>query len=339
MGRHVCGMVMVLVVVCAATLSWGQTAQDALSMLKEAHELQQKAKSQGDLEKAMQKYEQALSAFSKIGKKTGEAVCLNNIGLVYKSWGQYAKALEYYEKSLEITRKIGDTKQEGVTLNNIAGVYDSWGQYTTALEYYEKALEIMKKIGDVKGQGYTLNGIGWVYESWGQYAKALEYYEKALAIHKKVGNAKEEGKVGGLSFARLPLTGDLANDLNASFKGSCTVFTGLKASKETFLKDVAPRLDDYSKVVFATHGYFGKGLPGINEPVLVFTLVPPGTDGYLRMSEVMGLKMNADMVALTACQTGLGKELSGEGVMSMGRAFHSVCGSEGCSHESLGGAG
>jgi len=71
----------------------------------------------------------------------------------------------------------------------------------------------------------------------------------------------------------------------------------------------------------------------------VFTLVPPGTDGYLRMSEVMGLKMNADMVALTACQTGLGKELSGEGVMSMGRAFHSVCGSEGCSHESLGGAG
>ena len=94
MGRHVCGMVMVLVVVCAATLSWGQTSQDALSMLKEAHELQQKAKSQGDLEKAMQKYEQALSAFSKIGKKTGEAVCLNNIGLVYKSWGQYAKALE-----------------------------------------------------------------------------------------------------------------------------------------------------------------------------------------------------------------------------------------------------
>ncbi|MEI6135562.1 MAG: CHAT domain-containing protein, partial [Desulfomonile sp.] len=69
------------------------------------------------------------------------------------------------------------------------------------------------------------------------------------------------------------------------------------------------------------HGYFGKGLPGINEPVLVFTLVPPGKDGYLRMSEVMGLKMNADMVALTACQTGLGKNISGEGTMGMGRAF------------------
>ena len=39
------------------------------------------------------------------------------------------------------------------------------------------------------------------------------------------------------------------------------------------------------------------------------------------MSEVMGLKMNADMVALTACQTGLGKNISGEGTMGMGRAF------------------
>jgi CHAT domain-containing protein len=39
------------------------------------------------------------------------------------------------------------------------------------------------------------------------------------------------------------------------------------------------------------------------------------------MTDVMGLKMNANIVALIACQTGLGKELSGEGVMSMGRAF------------------
>jgi len=55
------------------------------------------------------------------------------------------------------------------------------------------------------------------------------------------------------------------------------LYTGLKANKEAFVKDIAPNLGDYSKIVFATHGYFGKGLPGINEPVLVFTLVPPGT--------------------------------------------------------------
>ena len=121
MGRHVCGMVMVLVVVCAATLSWGQTSQDALRVYKEGQELFNKASSRGDMEKALQKFEQALSIWQRVGEKKGEAACLNNIGLVYKSWGQYAKALEYYEKSLEIRRKIGDVKGQGVTLNNIAG--------------------------------------------------------------------------------------------------------------------------------------------------------------------------------------------------------------------------
>jgi CHAT domain-containing protein len=76
-------------------------------------------------------------------------------------------------------------------------------------------------------------------------------------------------------------------------------------------------------VVFATHGYFGRDLPGIQEPVLVLTLLdqPKDQDGFLRLSEVMGLKINADIVALTACQTGLGRHISGEGTMGMGRAF------------------
>lgn len=45
-----------------------------------------------------------------------------------------------------------------------------------------------------------------------------------------------------------------------------------------------------------------------------YTLAPPVTDGFLKMSEVMSLKMDADLVALTACRTGLGNDLSVEGV-------------------------
>jgi CHAT domain-containing protein len=80
-------------------------------------------------------------------------------------------------------------------------------------------------------------------------------------------------------------------------------------------------LDRYNFIVFATHGFAGNNIPGIMEPVLALTMVPPGTDGFLTMSEVAGLKMNADVAALTACQTGVGVKLAGEGIMSMGRAF------------------
>lgn len=133
--------------------------------------------------------------------------------------------------------------------------------------------------------------------------------------------AENDPQMGGLKFQRLSMTGELAQYLAGMGQKNSLVYTGLDAAKDKFLAQVAPKLNQYDEVVFATHGYFGKDLPGIMEPVLVLTLVPPGTDGFLRMSEVMGLDMNADIVALTACQTGLGKRTAGEGTMGMGRAF------------------
>jgi tetratricopeptide (TPR) repeat protein len=124
----------------------------------------------------------------------------------------------------------------------------------------------------------------------------------------------------GLTFSRLPLTGVLGKTVKDLDPARTDEYSGMEATKPVLFKKA---LDRYGSMVFATHGYFGKDLPGIQEPVLVLTLVgqPKGKDGFLRMSEVMGLKMNADIVALTACQTGLGLRISGEGTMGMGRAF------------------
>jgi CHAT domain-containing protein len=124
----------------------------------------------------------------------------------------------------------------------------------------------------------------------------------------------------GLTFPRLPLTGQLGETLKKLDPALTVEYKGMEAAKPTLLNNP---LDRYGSMIFATHGYFGKDLPGIQEPVLVLSLVdqPKGIDGFLRMSEVMGLKMNADIVALTACQTGLGRRISGEGTMGMGRAF------------------
>ncbi|MGO8877882.1 MAG: CHAT domain-containing tetratricopeptide repeat protein [Desulfomonilaceae bacterium] len=126
---------------------------------------------------------------------------------------------------------------------------------------------------------------------------------------------------GGLKFARLELTGKLADTLVKNDKSGSHLCKGFDATKDNFLQNIKPSLKNYNKIVFATHGYFGKDLPGIMEPVLVLTLVPLGTDGFLRMTEVMGLDINAEIIALTACQTGLGTKVSGEGTMGMGRAF------------------
>jgi len=131
----------------------------------------------------------------------------------------------------------------------------------------------------------------------------------------------EGASEGSFKFSRLAKTKALGEGLQKLYGNQMELCADLKANKEYFLKTIGPRLSQYGSIVFATHGLFSTKIPGIREPFLALTMVPPGTDGFLTMSDVMSLKMNADVVALTACQTGLGKDLSGEGVMSMGRAF------------------
>ncbi|MFC1836058.1 tetratricopeptide repeat protein [Thermodesulfobacteriota bacterium] len=124
----------------------------------------------------------------------------------------------------------------------------------------------------------------------------------------------------GLPIERLPLTAELGENLKDLYPGETDLYTGMYATKPTLFKLPLAR---YRSMVFATHGYLGTNLPGVREPALILTNTDKARDkdGFLRMSEVMGLQMNADMVALTACQTGLGRRISGEGTMGMGRAF------------------
>ena len=54
-------------------------------------------------------------------------------------------------------------------------------------------------------------------------------------------------------------------------------------------------------------------------PALVLSY--PEKDGYLTMGDVFGLQLNADLVSLSACNTGRGAEVKGEGVVGLTRAF------------------
>jgi len=133
--------------------------------------------------------------------------------------------------------------------------------------------------------------------------------------------AMQSSSSGLIGFERLPDTETLAKGLSSLFPSRIDLCEGLDATKARLLNDLAPKLPTYRYIVFATHGYFSMNNPLVRQPVLALTAVPPGTDGLLKMSEVLNLKMDADLVALTACQTGIGRTVSGEGTMGMGRAF------------------
>jgi CHAT domain-containing protein len=84
----------------------------------------------------------------------------------------------------------------------------------------------------------------------------------------------------------------------------------------------SPDLAQYRIVHFATHGLLNNVHPELSG--LVFSLVDPSgdsQDGFLSAPAIFNLSLPAELVVLSGCQTGLGKEVSGEGLVGLTRGF------------------
>jgi CHAT domain-containing protein len=93
-------------------------------------------------------------------------------------------------------------------------------------------------------------------------------------------------------------------------------------ASETTVKRAA--LADYRVVYFATHGLVAGDVKGLAEPALALTLPKQPSevdDGLLTASEVAQLKLNADWVVLSACNTIAGDKPGAEALSGLARAF------------------
>jgi CHAT domain-containing protein len=92
-----------------------------------------------------------------------------------------------------------------------------------------------------------------------------------------------------------------------------------QASRATAL---GPEIGHYRIVHFATHGLLNNIHPELSG--IVLSLVNEkgeAQDGFLRLQDIYNMKLPAELVVLSACQTGLGKEIKGEGLIGLTRGF------------------
>jgi CHAT domain-containing protein len=150
--------------------------------------------------------------------------------------------------------------------------------------------------------------------------------EQKSSVLVRSGRIRKGAQDQCYSFDRLKNTGIEVNKIRDIFKNSYgkeEVLTGYEA-REGNVK--SKDLTQYRYLHFAVHGMLAYDIPYLKEPALVLGIYPPEDkeDGFLTLSEIYSLRLNADLVTLSACNTGLGFRYAGEGVVGLSRAFMNV---------------
>jgi CHAT domain-containing protein len=154
---------------------------------------------------------------------------------------------------------------------------------------------------------------------------AISYeFSAGLFIQKNKSTSKSNGQT---IFLCAPVEFSKEKNLNSlpgtekEVNAIAGLFTSPKVAKYADAHEGAVKsadLSSYSYLHFATHGIVDAQDPELSR---IFLNEKGSEDGNLYSGEIYNLNMNAELVVLSACETGLGKISSGEGVIGLSRAL------------------
>src|SRR5205807_10421495 len=125
---------------------------------------------------------------------------------------------------------------------------------------------------------------------------------------------------GGVNLGRLPFSREEVTNIAALFPKNSQMFLGAEATEER-AKALLPKA---RYIHFATHALLDERIP-LNSALALTspaTWVPGQENGLLQAWEIFEqVHLNAGLVVLSACESGLGTEARGEGLIGLTRAF------------------
>ena len=152
-------------------------------------------------------------------------------------------------------------------------------------------------------------------------SSAQQQWNSAAAMSRNGSNPPSQSTDGGgLYFPRLQHTAIEADRILESVSNKdFLVQTGFDANRETA---ISPHLGEYRVLHFATHAVFNENEPGLSG--LILSRVDQSgqpIDGFVRLNDIYHLRLPAELVVLSACDTALGDEIEGEGLIGIVRGF------------------
>jgi len=132
------------------------------------------------------------------------------------------------------------------------------------------------------------------------------------------GTARHADERGGATWMRIPYSRDEILGISRFYPaGQRVLRLGPDATEAQVKRE---DLRAYRHIHFAVHGWVDENNPARSGLVLSRDQ-KSAADGILRMQEIAQLRTNAELVTLSACRTGIGRLLKGEGLIALSRAF------------------
>ncbi len=151
----------------------------------------------GEPRKALQNFNNALEINHRLKNKPNEPILLNNIAQVYSYLDKQQETLKYINQALKIAEEIGNKDLIATCLNNAGGTYHALSENEKAFDHYHRSLKIYQEIGSKSGEAVTLNNLGHLYSNIGERGKSLDTYEQALSITRSIGDKTNVATVLG----------------------------------------------------------------------------------------------------------------------------------------------
>ncbi len=185
-------------------------------------------------------------------------------------------------------------------------------EYTISYCYSVTLLQEMQQKQHIRPPERTLLAMAPFYQ--GTY----QYLEDQFGNVSKVLDAEEARETGGIvmrrNFGSLPYSGEEVVTAGKLWRGDYLINSD--ATRERFMHTA----ENYRILHLSTHGVADNRLG--EYAYLAFAEVPDSLENeLLYVRDLYGLTLNADLVALSACETGVGKLHQGEGIISLARAF------------------
>ncbi len=122
--------------------------------------------------------------------------------------------------------------------------------------------------------------------------------------------------LAALRWRQLAGTRAESNEMLRIYPGAKQLLGSQASLKQLNKLQHSGKLRQFRILHFATHGYVDD-----ERSALVLSMANGSSQGYLQDTDVLDLQLNSDLVLLSACDTGIGRNVSGEGVMGLPYAF------------------